>query len=217
MPLQTSQSDCTLAQVNSGDPDCYGGVSRRSQYIQTQKARWPNQTIALDTGNTFYGSLFATLDRGATIAAWMLISGYDAVGVGTVDFFGGPSLFGDYAKKLDPIPIVSSNLDVSLETTIPSDRLSTWTVLQASGRQVGIVGCIEATLASSSSAGSRVKVNGNFTCVNYLARAISQMKRAAGDVDVIIALASPNFNNRALATQIATTSTSYSVSMRRMM
>ena len=204
MPVGKSQADCTMAQVGTS-LECYGGISRRAAFIANQKALYPNRTIAVDVGNNYFGSLFSSIDRAATVADWMVLAGYDALGVGTVDFFGGPSLFGDYLRRLGSIPVVSSNLDVTLETSIPAGRLSRWSVLDVGGVEVGIVGCIEATLSASSSAGPRVKVNGNYTCINYLARSISEMRRQHTDLGIIVAMASLNFNSRSLAMEIATT------------
>lgn len=218
-PSFSSLSACSLSRVLSNDTACdycIGGVSRRATYIAQQRARYPN-TIVIDVGNLFYGTLFTRLSasptagRGTTIAQWVSLSGYDALGVGSNDFFAGPSLYGEYVRGLDPsIPIISSNLDVSGETLgpsplIPPDRVQSWGIKIINGRKIGLVGCIDPRLSDISSPGPRIQVNsgGNFTCVALVTRALAQLKKIHGDVNIVIALVSTTLTDRDLAREVA--------------
>ena len=117
------------------------------------------------------------------------------------------SCTGKLPSALSPsTAVVCSNINVDAEASIPHGRIQLYQLLSVGGRTVGVVGCTDADLSSQSSPGPNVFVNQNYTCINYLQKAIATMKQQTpSGVDVIVALAGMAFDNLDLIDSIATT------------
>lgn len=186
---------------------CWGGVSRRAAYISEARARQPNSTIVLDSGNYYFGTLFASFDRGATIGQWVSASGYDVLGVGLNEFFQGPLEYATFLSRVTPNhpQIVCSNIDASAEPVMPAGVVQPWVVVQIGAESVGVVGCVDDSLVTSSSPGPNIRVNdgGNSTCVLMLSRAIAKLKIAHPTVNIIIATLGVTSSHAAQVRQVA--------------
>ncbi|KAI1390490.1 Metallo-dependent phosphatase [Hypoxylon trugodes] len=96
-------TDCT-------DPTkgCYGGYARIKTVVEDTRPEH-NDSLWLDVGDEFQGTLFYTYYGGEKIAETLNQMGMDAMTLGNHEFDGGDDKLGDFLKNLT-FPIVSANI-----------------------------------------------------------------------------------------------------------
>ena len=79
---------------------------------------------------------------------------YDAMTIGNHEFDFSPDLLAEFITAVDAdIPFLSANIDVSQEPVLAAlgDRIAPSTIIEESGRRIGIIGAVYEDLASVSS------------------------------------------------------------------
>lgn len=98
---------------------CYGGYSRIKSFIdQTRPTH--NDSLWLNVGDEFQGTLYYSYYGGEKIADTINQLGFDAMTIGNHEFDGGDDMLGDFLKNLT-FPIVSANIvsdNAKLNSTI---------------------------------------------------------------------------------------------------
>ncbi|MCW5942502.1 MAG: 5'-nucleotidase C-terminal domain-containing protein [Fimbriimonadaceae bacterium] len=131
----------------------FGGYARTATVIREIR-RTDKNTILLNAGDTFQGTLFFNVYVGLADLAIMNAIGYDAMTVGNHEFDRGPKPLADFAK-MARFPIVSANLDLEREPLL-KDLIQPSTILEVGGQKVGVIGLTTPDAANISSPGDNV-------------------------------------------------------------
>ncbi|MFV2034814.1 MAG: metallophosphoesterase, partial [Halocynthiibacter sp.] len=134
-PISKYDSPCSAEDNDAGE--CFGGSARMATAIADARAR-SNNSILLDGGDQFQGSLFYTYYKGRVAAEMMNLFGYDAMTLGNHEFDDGPEVLRDFITSLN-FPVVSSNIDVGAEAPL-SDVMNRSVVIERGGEKIGLIG-----------------------------------------------------------------------------
>jgi 5'-nucleotidase len=132
-----SKYDSTCSTEDNTDGKCFGGSARLVTAISDARAR-SNNSILVDGGDQFQGSLFYTYYKGKVAAEMMNKMGYDAMTVGNHEFDDGPEVLRGFMDSVG-FPVLMSNADVSREELL-AGRLEKSTVIERGGEKLGLIG-----------------------------------------------------------------------------
>jgi len=88
-PISRFDSGCSAEDNAAGE--CFGGTARLVTAVEEARARAEN-SILVDGGDQFQGTLFYTYYKGAMAAEFMNKLGYDGMTVGNHEFDDGPEV-----------------------------------------------------------------------------------------------------------------------------
>lgn len=134
-PISAFDSGCSSD--DNAEGKCFGGTARLVTAIADARAR-TNNSILVDGGDQFQGTLFYTYYKGAMAAEFMNKLGYDAMTVGNHEFDDGPEVLRGFMDSVN-FPVLMSNADVSREPLL-ADVLMKSTVIESGGEQLGLIG-----------------------------------------------------------------------------
>jgi len=134
-PISKFDSGC--GEEDNAAGKCFGGSARMVTAINEARARADN-SILVDGGDQFQGTLFYTYYKGALAAEMMNRMGYDAMTVGNHEFDDGPEVLRGFMDALE-FPVLMSNADVSGEPLL-ADTLKKSTVIERGGEKIGLIG-----------------------------------------------------------------------------
>jgi len=134
-PISKYDGPCSAEDNTAGA--CFGGTGRLVTAIKDAKARG-NNTILVDGGDQFQGTLFYTYYKGMLAAEMMNKLGYDGMTVGNHEFDDGPEVLASFMGAIN-FPILTSNADVSAEPLL-ADVLEKSTVIERGGEKIGLIG-----------------------------------------------------------------------------
>lgn len=134
-PISAFDSGCSAADNTEGK--CFGGTARLITAVAEARAR-SNNSILVDGGDQFQGTLFYTYYKGKVAAEFMNKLGYDAMTVGNHEFDDGPEVLRGFMDAVN-FPILMSNADVSAEPLL-AGKLAKSTVIERGGEKIGLIG-----------------------------------------------------------------------------
>ncbi|MEX0971615.1 MAG: 5'-nucleotidase C-terminal domain-containing protein [Paracoccaceae bacterium] len=134
-PISGFDSPCSAEDNAAGE--CFGGSARLISAVADARAR-SNNSILVDGGDQFQGTLFYTYYKGAMAAEFMNLLGYDAMTVGNHEFDDGPEVLRGFMDALN-FPVLMSNADVSREPLL-ADKLTKSIIIERGGEQIGLIG-----------------------------------------------------------------------------
>ncbi|WP_298565367.1 bifunctional metallophosphatase/5'-nucleotidase [uncultured Aliiroseovarius sp.] len=134
-PISKYDSGCSAEDNTAGE--CFGGSARLVSAIAEARAR-SNNSILVDGGDQFQGTLFYTYYKGKLAAEMMNKMGYDAMTVGNHEFDDGPEVLRGFMDAVD-FPVLMSNADVSGEPLLAGE-LAKSTVIERGGEKLGLIG-----------------------------------------------------------------------------
>ena len=134
-PINKYDSGCS--EEDAGEGKCFGGSARLATAIAEARARNDN-SVLVDGGDQFQGTLFYSYYKGKLAAEMMNRLGYDAMTVGNHEFDDGPEVLRGLMDALD-FPILMSNADVSKEELL-ADVLQKSTIIEKDGEKIGLIG-----------------------------------------------------------------------------
>ena len=134
-PISKYDSGCSAE--SNAEGDCFGGTARLVTAISDARAR-SNNSILVDGGDQFQGTLFYTQYKGQMAAEFMNKLGYDAMTVGNHEFDDGPEVLREFMDTVE-FPVLMSNADVSGEPLL-ADVLMKSTVIEQGGDKIGLIG-----------------------------------------------------------------------------
>ncbi|WP_199252692.1 bifunctional metallophosphatase/5'-nucleotidase [Chachezhania sediminis] len=134
-PISKYDSGCSAEDNTEGK--CFGGSARLVTAITDARARAGN-SILVDGGDQFQGTLFYTYYKGKLAAEMMNKEGYDAMTVGNHEFDDGPEVLAGFMSAVD-FPVLMSNADVSNEPAL-AGKLMKSTIIEKGGQKIGLIG-----------------------------------------------------------------------------
>ncbi len=134
-PISKYDSGCSAE--SNAEGKCFGGSARLVTALEEARAR-SNNSILVDGGDQFQGTLFYTYYKGKLAAEMMNKLGYDAMTVGNHEFDDGPEVLRGFMDAVD-FPVLMSNADVSGEALL-ADVLMKSTVIERGGEKLGLIG-----------------------------------------------------------------------------
>ena len=112
-PISKYDSGCSAEDNTAGE--CFGGSARLVSAIEAARAR-SNNSILVDGGDQFQGTLFYTYYKGALAAEMMNKLAYDGMTVGNHEFDDGPEVLRGFANT------INSSRSSCLTPTFPANR-----------------------------------------------------------------------------------------------
>ncbi|KPA22078.1 Trifunctional nucleotide phosphoesterase protein YfkN precursor [Shimia sp. SK013] len=134
-PISKYDSGCSAD--SNAEGKCFGGSARLVSALADARAR-SNNSILVDGGDQFQGTLFYTYYKGKLAAEMMNKMGYDAMTVGNHEFDDGPEVLRGFMDAVN-FPVLMSNADVSGEAML-ADTLAKSTVIERGGEKLGLIG-----------------------------------------------------------------------------
>jgi len=134
-PISKFDSGCSAE--DNAEGKCFGGSARMVTAINDARKR-SNNSILVDGGDQFQGTLYYTYYKGKVAAEMMNKLGYDAMTVGNHEFDDGPEVLRGFMDAVS-FPVLMSNADYSAEKML-SDVLQKSTVINRGGEDLGIIG-----------------------------------------------------------------------------
>ncbi|MGR3759765.1 bifunctional metallophosphatase/5'-nucleotidase [Roseobacteraceae bacterium NS-SX3] len=132
-----SKYDSGCREGDNAEGKCFGGSARLVTAIANARKR-SNNSILVDGGDQFQGSLYYTYYKGKAAAEMMNKMGYDAMTVGNHEFDDGPEVLRGFMDAVE-FPVLMSNADVSKEPAL-ADALKKSTVIERGGEKIGLIG-----------------------------------------------------------------------------
>ena len=151
-PISKYDSGCGAEENAEGK--CFGGSARMITAVRAARAA-SNNSILVDGGDQFQGSLFYTEYKGKAAAEMMSAIGYDAMTVGNHEFDDGPDVLRAFMDTVQ-FPVLMSNADVSAEPAL-SEVLMPSTVIERGGHKIGLIGLTPEDTPDLASPGPNIK------------------------------------------------------------
>lgn len=169
-PISRFDSGCSDEDNAAGE--CFGGTARLITAIAEARARADN-SILVDGGDQFQGSLFYTYYKGAMAAEFMNQLGYDAMTVGNHEFDDGPEVLRGFADSVN-FPILMSNADFSGEELLTGVIKKSY-VLEVGGEIIGFIGLTPQDTDELASPGPNVNFLDPVESVQHQVDALTEM------------------------------------------
>ncbi|MBD3677266.1 MAG: 5'-nucleotidase C-terminal domain-containing protein [Rhodobacteraceae bacterium] len=150
-PISKYDSGCS--DEDNAEGKCFGGSARLVSAIEAARAR-SNNSILVDGGDQFQGTLFYTYYKGKAAAEMMNKMGYTAMTVGNHEFDDGPEVLRGFAESVS-FPILMSNADISGEPLL-TDMIRKSVVIEQGGEKLGLIGLTPQDTDELSSPGPNV-------------------------------------------------------------
>ncbi|SHH58634.1 bifunctional metallophosphatase/5'-nucleotidase [Cognatishimia maritima] len=150
-PISRFDSGCS--EESNAEGKCYGGSARLKSAVDAARAQYEN-TILVDGGDQFQGTLFYTYYKGKLAAEMMNTLGYDGMTVGNHEFDDGPEVLRGFMDAVS-FPVLMSNADVSAEPAL-AGVLKKSTVIEKGGEKIGMIGLTPENTDELSSPGDNI-------------------------------------------------------------
>ncbi|MDQ2095504.1 bifunctional metallophosphatase/5'-nucleotidase [Rhodalgimonas zhirmunskyi] len=132
-----SKYDSGCSEEDNVEGKCFGGSARLVTAVNEARKR-TNNSILVDGGDQFQGTLFYTYYKGKLAAEMMNKMGYDAMTVGNHEFDDGPEVLRGFMDAVS-FPVLMSNADFSGEELLKGKLLKS-TVIERGGEKLGLIG-----------------------------------------------------------------------------
>ncbi len=129
--------DSACSPEDAAEAKCFGGTARLVTAIAEARTR-ANNSILVDGGDQFQGSLFYTYYKGAVSAEFMNQLGYDAMTVGNHEFDDGPEVLRGFVDTVK-FPVLMSNADISGEPML-AGKIAKSVTIERGGQMLGLIG-----------------------------------------------------------------------------
>ncbi len=174
--------------VESNDGSQILGLERvRTLKLQKESEVGKDEVLLLDAGDYYHGQSVATLDKGASVAALLKATGYDAMTAGNHDWNYGKDRLKEL-EQLSGVPVVTGNVVNQDDNAFFDQKYFIQEVKNESGEsmKIGVFGVIDPAIYHST---APANVEGlTFTDMeNYAKKAVGELK--AEGCQVIVALA----------------------------
>ena len=136
-PISKYDNNCSAK--NNAKGKCFGGTARLISAIEDARSRHSN-TILLDGGDQFQGTLFYNLYKGKVAAEMMNKLGYDGMAVGNHEFDDGPETLRAFMDSVN-FPVLMANANVDMEPELKG-KLQKSTTLYKNNQKIGLIGVV---------------------------------------------------------------------------
>ena len=168
-PISKYDSGCSAESNIEGK--CFGGSARLYTAIKESRGRVAN-SILVDGGDQFQGTLFYTYYKGQLAAQMMNSLGFDAMTVGNHEFDDGPEVLSGFMQAVH-FPVLMSNADVSLEPAL-ANKLVKSAIIWRGGERIGLIGVTPEDTDELSSPGEHVKFSDPVSAVQTEVDSLSE-------------------------------------------
>lgn len=134
-PINRYDSSCKPEDNAAGK--CFGGSARLLTAVRAAREAAPN-SILVDGGDQFQGTLFYTHYKGEATAEIMNAVGYDAMTVGNHEFDDGPMVLRAFMDRVG-FPVLMANADITGEPALAGVLMRS-TVIEKGGVKIGLIG-----------------------------------------------------------------------------
>ena len=134
-PISKYDSACDAVDNTAGK--CFGGSARLATSVALARQRNAN-SILVDGGDQFQGTLFYNYYKGKLAAEMMNQLGYDGMTVGNHECDDGPQVLRGYIDAVT-FPVLMSNADISAEPRLHG-KLANSAVIERGGEKLGLIG-----------------------------------------------------------------------------
>ncbi len=169
-PVSKYDGPCSADDNTEGK--CFGGSARLVTAIADARAR-TNNSILVDGGDQFQGTLFYTYYKGKAAAEMMNKMAYDGMTVGNHEFDDGPEVLRGFMDAVQ-FPVLMSNVDVSAEPSL-AGVLKKSAVIERGGEKIGLIGLTTEDVDEISSPGPTVIPLDSVTSVQAEVDALTAM------------------------------------------
>jgi 5'-nucleotidase len=179
-PISRFDGPCSAEDDAAGE--CFGGAARLATALARARADVEGDAVIyLNAGDVFQGSLFYTTYKGTAAAELLNAMPPDVMMLGNHEFDDGPEALGGFLD-LARFPVIRGNVEAEASPPL-AGKMPPWTVIEAAGRRIGVVGALAEDTVETSSPGPDVA----FTdAAAHLREAVAAMQ--ADGVDIVIAL-----------------------------
>jgi 5'-nucleotidase len=153
VPYGASGTSSCVDNVNSPNV-CIAGMARLATTIKQIRAQVDN-SLLLDAGDQFQGTLFYNLFKSRPIAKVMNAMGYQAMAIGNHEFDDGPQELRRFIDAAN-FPVISANIDATAEPSL-TGKISPSVIITVNGEAIGVVGLTTEDTANISSPGRNVR------------------------------------------------------------
>ena len=150
-PISKYDSGCKPADNDEGK--CFGGSARLVTAVREARAAKPN-TLLVDGGDQFQGTLYYNYYKGKAAAEMMNAMAYDGMTVGNHEFDDGPEVLAGFMDAVN-FPVLMSNADVSAEPAL-AGKLMPSTIVEKDGEKIGLIGLTPKDTDELSSPGKNI-------------------------------------------------------------
>lgn len=133
--LHTNDTHSGHDPQSSGD----GGVTRQATVVQQIRSEVEN-SLLVDAGDRFTGSLFHAQYLGQDQAQIMNQLGYDVMALGNHEFDNGDDILQAFIEGIN-FPALSANVDFS-QSPYLNGLVEPYTILEVGGEQIGVIGLL---------------------------------------------------------------------------
>ena len=169
----SSGTDC-----DKPEKGCYGGYARIKHTIDTLRPQY-NDSLWLNAGDEFQGTLFYTFYKGEKIAETLNQLDFDAMTLGNHEWDDGDDLLGDFLLNLT-FPIVSANVISTNEKL--NKTIKPYVIFEK--QQIAVIGCTTETTPTISHVDKGTEF---LDVVESVQRAIDEIRSTTG-IKRIVAL-----------------------------
>ena len=133
---------------------CFGGTARLISAVEDARSRHEN-TILLDGGDQFQGTLFYNLYKGKVAAEMMNKLGYDGMAVGNHEFDDGPETLRAFMDSVN-FPVLMANANVDMEPELKGKLQKSTTLYRNNHQKIGLIGVVTEEVVDISSPGDNI-------------------------------------------------------------
>ncbi|MDG2341314.1 MAG: metallophosphoesterase, partial [Paracoccaceae bacterium] len=169
-PISKYDSGCSSEDNMEGK--CFGGSARLVTAIAEARAL-SNNSILVDGGDQFQGTLFYTYYKGMLAAEMMNHLGYDGMTVGNHEFDDGPEVLRGFMDAVE-FPVLMSNADVSNEPSL-AGVLKKSTIIEADGEKIGLIGATPEDTDELASPGDNISFSDPLAAIQREADMLTKM------------------------------------------
>ena len=148
-----SKYDNNCSQKNNAKGKCFGGTARLISAVEDARSRHSN-TILLDGGDQFQGTLFYNLYKGKVAAEMMNKLGYDGMAVGNHEFDDGPENLRAFMDSVN-FPVLMANANIDMEPELKG-KLHKSTTLYRNNQKIGLIGVVTEEVVDISAPGDNI-------------------------------------------------------------
>ncbi|MCU0498060.1 MAG: 5'-nucleotidase C-terminal domain-containing protein [Anaerolineae bacterium] len=159
-------NDTHAAHAPNGDGD--GGAAIQAAVINQIRAEVEN-SILLDAGDRFSGTLFHTVHLGADQVQVMNAMGYDAMALGNHEFDNGDDVLAAFIDGVE-FPVLAANLDLTNSAEL-TGKVLPHAVIEVNGQQIGVIGLVTADTVEIANPGENVIFSADYAPVANAAAA----------------------------------------------
>ncbi|CAG9955855.1 unnamed protein product [Clonostachys rosea f. rosea IK726] len=185
----SSGADCT-----NPSRGCYGGYARIKHAVDELRPQHED-SLWLNAGDEFQGTLFYTYYKGEKIAETINQLGFDAMTLGNHEFDGGDDELGDFLANLT-FPIISAN--IRSEHPVLNQTIIPYKIFEKQG--IAIIGCTTPTTINISRPGPGTQF---LDVIEHVQAAIDEIK-ATTSIKRIVALTHIGYDQDQILAQSTT-------------